>query len=311
MEITKKDLLDKTHYGLKIYAFILRKFYLNEQVISLSGRMCKPAKNPFRNHTETLMIEEVNQVFMFQDSQDESFKGDALDFAAEYFKVVGDDLYKLINEEMHLNIGVNPWHKENDLQIEAAGVPVVKYEPKPKLILPKFSYFSAPVSNTVPSKEVTILDVYHIIKYEFQEQTQKLRAIAEKKEARKYKAAHFDYVTFSGVFTKRSDAALVNHSGLLAIDFDHVQDVQGLTAQLLADEYFETEILFTSPSGDGLKWIISIDITEHSHKDWFTSIKHYIKETYHLEIDSAGKDVSRACFLPHDINIHLHSKYHG
>lgn len=306
MGITKKDLLDKTHYGLKIYAFILRKFYPNKANIQLLGRKCKPTKNPFRNHTETLMIEEFNQVFMFHDSQDESFKGDALDFAAEYFKVVGDDLYKLINEEMHLNIGMNPWHKENDLKIQ-----VVKYEPKPKVILPKFSYFKAPVSNTVPSKEVSILDVYHIIKYEFQAQTDSLRAITEKKEARKYKAVHFDYVTFSGVFTKRSDAALVKHSGFLAIDFDHVQDLNSLTAQLLADEYFETEILFTSPSGDGLKWIISIDITEHSHKDWFTSIKHYIKDTYHLEIDSAGKDVSRACFLPHDINIHLHSKYHS
>lgn len=306
MEITRKDLLDKTHYGLKIYAFILRKFYPDQTNIQLSGRKCKPTKNPFRNHTETLMIEEIDQVFRFQDSQDESFKGDALDFAAEYFKIAGEDLYKLINEEMHLNIGVNPWHKENDFQIE-----VVKYEPKPKLILPKFSYFKAPVSNTVPFKEVSILDVYHIIKYEFQEQTNKLRAIEDKKEARKYKAAHFDYVTFSGSFTKRSDAALVKHSGFLAIDFDHVQDLKGLTAQLLADEYFETEILFTSPSGDGLKWIISIDITEHSHKDWFTSIKHYIKDTYHLEIDSAGKDVSRACFLPHDINIHLHSKYHS
>ena len=306
MEITKKDLLDKTHYGLKIYAFILKKFYQNETVISLSGRKCKPIKNPFRNHTETLLIEEVNQVFMFQDSQDEFFKGDALDFAAEYFKVNGEDLYKLINEEMHLNIGVKPWHSKNDLKIE-----VVHYEPKPKLILPKFSYFKAPVSNTIPAKEVNILDVYHIIKYEFQEQTEKLRAIAEKKDARKFKATHFDYVTFSGVFTKRSDAALVKHSGFLAIDFDHVEDLNGLTAQLLADEYFETEILFTSPSGDGLKWIISIDITEHSHRDWFTSIKHYIKETYHLEIDSAGKDVSRACFLPHDINIHLHPKYHS
>ena len=306
MEITKKDLLDKTHYGLKIYAFILRKFYPNETVISLSGRKCEPAKNPFRNHTETLVIEEINQVFMFQDSQDESFKGDALDFAAEYFKISGDELLKLLNEEMHLNIGVNPWHKKNDFKIE-----VIKYEPKPKLVLPKFSYFKAPVSNTIPAKEVSILDVYHIIKYEFQEQTEKLRSIAEKKKARKYKAAHFDYVTFSGVFTKRSDAALVKHSGFLAIDFDHVEDIDSLTVQLLVDEYFETEILFTSPSGDGLKWIISIDITEYSHKDWFTSIKHYIEKTYHMKVDNAGKDVSRACFLPHDINIYLHSKYHS
>ncbi|MEQ8477612.1 BT4734/BF3469 family protein [Fulvivirga sp.] len=306
MEITKKDLLDKTHYGLKIYAFILKEFYPNETVVSLSGRKCKPAKNPFTNHSVTLMLEEVDQVFLFQDSQDESFKGDPFDFAAKYFNVSGDELLNLLNKEMHLNIGVNPWHKENDLKIE-----VVTEEPRPKLILPKFSYFKAPVTNTVPEKEVSIIDVYHLIKYEFKEQTETLRNISEKKEARAYKAANFDYVTFSGVFTKRSDAELVKHSGYLAIDFDHVSDLPGLSDNLLNDEYFDTEILFTSPSGDGLKWIIAIDITENSHRDWFMAIKRYIKETYQLEVDNAGKDVSRACFLPHYSNIYLHPKYHN
>lgn len=309
MEITKKDLLDKTHYGLKIYAFILRKYYPDETVISLAGRKCKLTKNPFRNDSLTLFIEEIyhwadGPKFLFRDTKEESLKGNPFDFATLHFKVSGQELLQLLNKDMHLRIGENPWYRNNDLKIE-----VVREEPK--LVLSKFSYFKAPVKNTVPAKEVTILDVYHLIKYEYQEQTDKLRNITDKKKARKYKAAHFDYVTFSGAFTKRSDSALVKHSGLLAIDFDHVPDLPALRAKLLTDEYFETEILFTSPSGDGLKWIISIDITEYSHKDWFTSIKHYIEETYHMKVDNAGKDVSRACFLPHDINIYLHPKYHS
>lgn len=306
MELTEKDLLEKTHYGLKIYAFILPSYYWGDNVISLSGRVCKPTKNPFKNDSLTLILEEIDNQFLFRDANDESFKGNPFDFAAWHFKVNDQELLQLLNDEMHLNIGVNPWHKESDLKIE-----VVKEEPRPKLILPTFSYFKAPVKNTVPAKEVTILDVYHLIKYEFQDQTKKLRTIVDKKEAREYKEANFDYVTFSGVFTKRSDKALVKHSGFLAIDFDHVPNLSELTGRLLTDEYFDTEILFTSPSGDGLKWIISIDITEHSHRDWFTSIKHYIEQTYQLEVDSAGKDVSRACFLPHDINIYLHPKYHS
>ena len=306
MELTEKDLLDKTHYGLKIYAFILRSYYKGDNVISLSGRLCKPTKNPFKNNSLTLILEEIDNQFLFRDSVDDSFKGNPFDFAAMQFKVKGQELLQLLNTEMHLNIGKNPWHKENDLTIE-----VIKEEPKQKPILPTFSYFKAPIKNTVPAKEVNILDVYHLVKYEFQEQTGRLRAIADKKEARAYKAANFNYVTFSGVFSKRSDKALVKHSGFLAIDFDHVESVADLTGKLLTDEYFDTEILFTSPSGDGLKWIISIDITEHSHKDWFTSIKHYIEDTYQLEVDNAGKDVSRACFLPHDINIYLHPKYHN
>jgi len=306
MELTRQDLLDRTHYGLNIYSFILRKFYPAQTVISLAGRKCKPAKNPFKGDAETLQIEAIDNVFMYQDLQDPSFKGDPFDFAALFFKVSGDALLQLLNDEMHLHIGVNPWSNENDLNIE-----VVKYELKPKIVWPKFSYFKAPVTNTSPLKEVTILDVYHAIKYEFQEPTATLRNTKDKKEARKCKARHFDYVTFSGVFNSRGDKDLVKHSGYLAIDFDHVEDLEGLTNELLSDEYFETEILFTSPSGDGLKWIISIDITEHTHKDWFLSIKNYIRETYQLEVDSAGKDVSRACFLPHDPNIFLHSKYHS
>ena len=93
----------------------------------------------------------------------------------------------------------------------------------------------------------------------FQSITQKLRAISDKTEARKFKAFQFDYVTFSGVFTSRGDKNLKAHSGLMVIDFDHLQEPDKLKERLLNDQYFETELLFTSPSGDGLKWIVSID----------------------------------------------------
>lgn len=306
MELTEQDLLDKTHYGLGIYAFILRKYYEGETVLHLAGRLCKPAKNPFRNDSLTLIVEEMEGRFYFRDSADENLKGDPFDFAARHFNLHGQELLQRLNQEMHLRIGENPWRRDSGLNIT-----VVEEEPKPKPILPRFSYFKAPITNTMPAKEVTIIDVYHHIKYDFREQTAELRAIRDKKAARQFKANNFDYVTFSGIFRKRSDSDLVKHSGLLAIDFDHVDDMATLWQRLLADEYFDTEILFTSPSGDGLKWIICIDITEHSHRDWFTSIKHYIRETYGQDVDSAGKDISRACFLPHDSNIFFHPKYHS
>ncbi len=139
--------------------------------------------------------------------------------------------------------------------------------------------------------------------------TEQLRAKQTKDEARKFKASKFDYVTFSGVFTKRNDKALQNHSGLLTIDFDHIENLQQLKNQLLNDEYFETELLFMSPSGDGLKWIIPIDITESTHQNFFNAIANYIKEVYQLEVDKSGKDVSRACFLPSDPEAFINPKY--
>jgi hypothetical protein len=89
----------------------------------------------------------------------------------------------------------------------------------------------------------------------------------------------------------------------MVIDFDHVGDldkISTLKGKLLNDKYFTTLLMFRSPSGDGLKWLINIDITRYSHKEWFEGIYHYIKNTYDLEIGRSGSDITRACFLCHD-----------
>ncbi|MCP4705467.1 MAG: VirE protein, partial [candidate division Zixibacteria bacterium] len=136
-----------------------------------------------------------------------------------------------------------------------------------------------------------------------------LRNTEDAKEARKYKAYNFDYVTFSGIFSKRNEKALTNHSGLLTIDFDHISNISALKKQLLKDQYFETELMFISPSGDGLKWIIPIDVTKAKHQDFFKAVSNYIRQFYQLEVDQSGKDISRACFIPHDAAAYINPKY--
>lgn len=54
--ITKEKILNKTHYGLKIYAFILRQFYPNATVLSLHGRECSVTCNPYNQDKETLLV---------------------------------------------------------------------------------------------------------------------------------------------------------------------------------------------------------------------------------------------------------------
>ena len=54
------------------------------------------------------------------------------------------------------------------------------------------------------------------------------------KRARNFKAANFDYCTFSGIFTVTNDKALVEHSGLLCLDFDHLKDVVALAKKTYA-----------------------------------------------------------------------------
>jgi len=164
-----------------------------------------------------------------------------------------------------------------------------------------FSFFKAPITNTKPHKEVSLLQIYNAIKGNYyKDRTQKLQAIPDVAQARKFKAANFDYCTFSGTFTTRNDKALIKHSGLLCIDFDHLNSVDMLRNQLLQDEYFDTQLLFVSPTGNGLKWIISIDTVAATHGDYFAAVANYILQTYGVVVDKSGRDISRACFLPHD-----------
>lgn len=179
-----------------------------------------------------------------------------------------------------------------------------------KLAEPSFSFFQRPVTNTIPAKQVTLVDVYTLIKGpDLEEITLCLRSIANAKQAKKYKATWLHYVTFSGIFTQRNDNSLVRHSGLITIDFDNLPDLPALKERLLNDEYFETELLFRSPSGNGLKWIIPIDLEKATHREYFESISNYILQTYGLPIDPSGKDISRACFLPHDAGVYINPKY--
>jgi len=310
--IEKKQILPDTHYGLNIYAHILRKYYPNEVVIELSCKTCKPTRNPFNGDKVTLNISNQDWIFYFEDVELPDFKGNPFDFAAHHYQITGQELLQKINAEMNLQIGEPKGFYNN----KKSKVQVSELDSN----LARFSYFRCPVTNTQPSAEMTISDVYAAIKSnKYKCQTVELRSLLSPLplgegpgvglSAREYKAKHFDYVTFSGLFSKRNDSALIHHSGLITLDFDHVSNLPELKETLLQDKYFETELMFVSPSGDGLKWIISIDLMEFTHQDWFQAIAAYLKTTYQLEVDKSGKDISRACFLPYDPVIYINPNY--
>lgn len=172
-----------------------------------------------------------------------------------------------------------------------------------------FSFFKKPVRNTIPTKATTLLEVYQLIKGEsYKAHTLALRDLPQK-QAKEYKATHFDYICPSGTFSSRKNEALIQHSGLMVIDLDHITGVEALKRALLADPYFDIELLFISPLGEGLKLFVSIDLDKGTHLDWFTAISNYMLETYQLKVDPSGKDVARACFLPHDPWVYIHPDY--
>lgn len=312
--ISKEAVLSKTQYGIGIYAHILSLYYPNKIVLSLSGRTCSPAKNPFNADKSTLKIfiykenilgNAMDKEFAQHTDSDNSIPaGDAFDFAELHYEQTGDDLLQILNKEMNLRIGENwSFYKQNKTCKPVLNKKPVNTENEKGFT---FSFFKAPIRNVFPHKTVSLAQVYNAVKGDYyKHQTEELRNIADSAKARIYKAANFDYCTFSGVFNSRSDKSLVKHSELLCIDFDHVQDLDTLRQALLADEYFDTQLLFVSPSGDGLKWIIEIDTQESPHGEYFTSVANYILQTYSVEVDKSGKDISRACFLPYDPDVFI------
>ena len=343
--ISKESILSKTHYGLGIYSHILRLYYPNEVVLRLVGRDCGLCRNPFNSNKETLhiWIEKTdpanamsNEYARHNDSENTITAGNAFGFAELHYKQQGDELLKTLNKDLNLRIGEQWSFYKNKNQS-----PIYPKSPELKIgesqkqspCSPLFSFFKAPITNTKPHKAVSLLQIYNAIKGDYyRDRTQKLRAISDVGQARLFKAANFDYCTFSGVFTTRNDKALIKHSDLLCLDFDHLQSVelscqreqnsnsfevmpntadniQLLRNQLLKDEYFDTQLLFRSPSGNGLKWIISIDTAATQHGDYFAAVANYILQTYGVAVDKSGRDISRACFLPHDSEVFINSIY--
>ena len=174
---------------------------------------------------------------------------------------------------------------------------------------PLVSFFRPPVRNTLPSESLSLWEVHNRITCEaYRDFTHQLRSLSDPKEIRALKASSFAYVTFAGTFSSRNDRNLLQGSDLLVLDFDHLPDPERVKQQLLQDEYFDTEMLFLSPSGTGLKWVIRRDPGSR-HQEYFRAVENYLQRSYHLTVDPSGRDVSRACFLTFDENSVLHERH--
>ena len=179
----------------------------------------------------------------------------------------------------------------------------------------KFSFFLRPVTQVRPFKVMTLMDAYRHITADIDvlNATHRLRTEFDEKERKLCKRRNFDFCTFSGVFAYRTRAHLLSHSGLLCIDLDHVGVpplVWETRERLVSDSLFLTELCFVSPSGDGLKWVVSIDTAKYSHEQWFDAVSRYLKERYRLDADPQCRDVTRACFLPHDPGCYINPDTH-
>jgi hypothetical protein len=298
MALNRENILHKTHYGLKIFAYVFR-CYNQDSLLSLKGRECTPIANPLQDYS-IIKIKIENGISIYQDINNPAIAGDVFDFAEQHFQLDGQELLEKIDQELYLSLKEAEEKEETDwLSIKVKTV-----------FIPQISFYKAPVKNVIPNATINLKEVTQLVKSEeYKQKTFTLRNLNDKATARTYKSQSFDYVTFSGIFSKRADKNLLKHSGLITLDFDDLKEIEETKSKLLNDEYFETELLFISPSGNGIKWIIPIDVKTDTHLNYFLAISNYIKQTYQLTVDPSGKDVSRPCFLGHDSQAYINPKY--
>jgi hypothetical protein len=298
--LSKTTLLAKTNYGLDIYSHILAQYYPGNTVPHQSGNTCELTRNPFNNDKFSLRIQIVDDCARHLDTEGAIAAGDAIDFARLHFRIDGDQLLQHVDRL--LQPGGNTLKGSNS---------IVSTQPSSnKRFEPQFSFFEPPIENVLPARTMTPKEVYLLIRSTaLKQRTESLRAISNEKEAKLFKKKNFPYLTFSGVFSSRKDIGLIEHSGCMVLDFDGINDPESIRDRLIFDAYFETVLLFTSPSGKGFKWVIEIDPDGFTHAQAFVAISKYIWDTYGLKIDPSGKDVSRACFLPYDPSAFINRKY--
>ena len=122
---------------------------------------------------------------------------------------------------------------------------------------------------------------------------------AERNELKKQLPA----ICFSGIFTKRNDSSIQQHSGLICLDFDGyekskdmLQDKENITKSPY------TYSVFISPSGQGLKVLVKIPQDVDNHVNYFNSLKkHYNNDKF----DDTCKNISRVCYESYDPLIYV------
>lgn len=110
-------------------------------------------------------------------------------------------------------------------------------------------------------------------------------------------------ICFSGVFTKRQDNSIVEHSGLICLDFDGYTTKKQMMEEkkaIAADGYVFS--VFVSPSGDGLKVLVKIPQDIDNHVKYFNALQRHFDSPH---FDTTSKNISRVCYESYDKNIYV------
>jgi hypothetical protein len=135
-------------------------------------------------------------------------------------------------------------------------------------------------------------------KDEFGEKSDEAKAIYKEKQKLKEKS-WLPAFSLSALFNgKRANENVAQHTGLLQIDIDHLENATEWTKTCKAlqkSPYIWK--LWRSISGDGIKGALLIPPDVKTHKDAFRAAAEHIKQLTGKDIDEACKDPARICFF--------------
>jgi VirE N-terminal domain/Primase C terminal 2 (PriCT-2) len=162
----------------------------------------------------------------------------------------------------------------------------------------KVSYFKnvADVSNPVTVNLLTFLS-----SEKHRENVLKIRAIPDKETRDRLKVQLLPGITPSGVFSHRSEAHLIQHSGLLAGDIDFKDNPY--TPESIKDfvcGFHQVAYCALSASGQGIWFLVPIEQPNH-HKEHFAAL-HSKFASEGIQLDKAPANVASFRFYSYDPN---------
>ncbi len=174
------------------------------------------------------------------------------------------------------------------------------------------------VLQTKPEGVTDILSVYRYIispaAKAAQDTLRAMRGKADKTECGDYKKLNFKFVTFRGIFAARNASSLSLLSDYMVVDIDDLsstEEARRLIRLLSDDTHFATALAFVSPGGMGVKWVVEIPnwLQEKNYKEQYLFACRHVVLWYGVEPDWGCSDVCRACFLGHDEECFINSKF--
>ena len=166
---------------------------------------------------------------------------------------------------------------------------------------PTISVFRSLYNSKETPFKLTAIEVFNRIKNGNPDLINKINLIRDGESEHKNKLMA---IMFNGTFNERKDDGLIEHSGLCILDFDKYPDtdIMQVERERLQSCPF-VYMVFTSPSGLGLKAVIRIPASDkYEHKRRFGAFQEYFQSDY---FDQANCNISRVCFESYDPDAYL------